>query len=413
MNILLIGNGFDLAHHLPTKYSNFLDFCKIVEEIYNPDATGEDIKKNIKDWNINSSIAEKLLSAFKERKIELNHNKDSECVQNVSKSDIYLDELYKCINKNAWIKFFCSESTCTTENWIDFESEISNVIQELDKLRSIIIKTKFNIKQLAEYRLVASIIKGISPKYVLSDVNSMDKLILHLYNDLNKLIRTLEIYLSVFVGKIECNIISPDIKELHFDKILSFNYTDTFRKIYDTDGYSDYDYIHGFANCDSTINTNNMVLGIDEYLSEEKMNTEMEFIVFKKFYQRVYKGTGLKYREWVDDIKSNIDASIDTEKGKSYTCESSTYHYLYIFGHSLDITDKDVLSNLILNDNVKTIIFYNKANESDGDDNGRKSLGEKITNLVKIIGQEELIRRTGGKKRTIEFKLQQDMISTE
>ena len=26
MNILVIGNGFDLAHGLPTKYTDFLDF---------------------------------------------------------------------------------------------------------------------------------------------------------------------------------------------------------------------------------------------------------------------------------------------------------------------------------------------------------------------------------------------------
>ena len=26
MNILVIGNGFDLAHGLPTKYGNFLEF---------------------------------------------------------------------------------------------------------------------------------------------------------------------------------------------------------------------------------------------------------------------------------------------------------------------------------------------------------------------------------------------------
>ena len=28
MNILVIGNGFDLAHELPTKYTDFLDFIK-------------------------------------------------------------------------------------------------------------------------------------------------------------------------------------------------------------------------------------------------------------------------------------------------------------------------------------------------------------------------------------------------
>lgn len=28
MNILVIGNGFDLAHGLPTKYGDFLEFCR-------------------------------------------------------------------------------------------------------------------------------------------------------------------------------------------------------------------------------------------------------------------------------------------------------------------------------------------------------------------------------------------------
>ena len=31
-----------------------------------------------------------------------------------------------------------------------------------------------------------------------------------------------------------------------------------------------------------------------------------------------------------------------------------------------------------------------------------------IANLVKIIGQDELIRRTGGKSKTIEFKQQKE-----
>ena len=31
-NILVIGNGFDLAHHLPTQYSDFLDFVNAYKE---------------------------------------------------------------------------------------------------------------------------------------------------------------------------------------------------------------------------------------------------------------------------------------------------------------------------------------------------------------------------------------------
>ena len=66
----------------------------------------------------------------------------------------------------------------------------------------------------------------------------------------------------------------------------------------------------------------------------------------------------------------------------------------------MDITDKDVLRDLILNDNVYTTIYYlNKG-----------VMGQQIANLVKVIGQDELIRRTGGSTKTIEFKLQAKLV---
>ena len=80
--------------------------------------------------------------------------------------------------------------------------------------------------------------------------------------------------------------------------------------------------------------------------------------------------------------------------------ENPPRHNLYIFGHSLDVTDKDILRDLILNDNVYTTIFYHD----------KDTMGQQIANLVKVIGQDELIRRTGGSEKTIEFKKQQDMV---
>lgn len=35
---------------------------------------------------------------------------------------------------------------------------------------------------------------------------------------------------------------------------------------------------------------------------------------------------------------------------------------VYIFGHSLDITDKDVIKNFIDREDVKTTIFYYESN---------------------------------------------------
>lgn len=69
------------------------------------------------------------------------------------------------------------------------------------------------------------------------------------------------------------------------------------------------------------------------------------------------------------------------------------FHKLYIFGHSLDVTDKDILRKLILADNVKTTIFYHSKEE----------LGAKIVNLVKVIGKNELIKRTGRHTKAITF----------
>lgn len=74
-------------------------------------------------------------------------------------------------------------------------------------------------------------------------------------------------------------------------------------------------------------------------------------------------------------------------------------HHVYIFGHSLDVTDKDILRDLILNDNVHTTIFYHD----------KDAMGQQIANLVKVIGQDELIRRTEGKDKLIEFKPQKPM----
>lgn len=38
--ILILGNGFDLAHNLPTRYSDFIDFCIGVCNIFDYEIEG-------------------------------------------------------------------------------------------------------------------------------------------------------------------------------------------------------------------------------------------------------------------------------------------------------------------------------------------------------------------------------------
>ena len=54
MTILVIGNGFDLAHHLPTQYCDFLNFIKAFNNPGNDDYSSfiKEIKEKIRPVNI-------------------------------------------------------------------------------------------------------------------------------------------------------------------------------------------------------------------------------------------------------------------------------------------------------------------------------------------------------------------------
>jgi hypothetical protein len=460
MNILVIGNGFDLAHGLPTRYGDFLKWIQVVDDVLKVN-TKQDLD-NI-DWrNINEQIKTLIIQYY---------NKD--------KFGIEIE--YKKLRKgNYWVKYFLSKyeefKKQNKENWIDFENEMSNVIQAIDNNEKIILdETKTNY--------IGNDIFGFYHSILRKDL-SFNDVRDELYNDLNRLTRLLEIYLSKYVESMEIEKISPDIKELikrHIN-VISFNYTDTYiktyGKLYDIlygflsavskeddigEAKNNISFIHGQADKRNNVETNNMVLGINEYLYDNEKNSNIEFIGFKKYFQRIYKGTDIEHNDWVTSI-SNSDFKFQSapiifknikykkrrfihfifrciysicdallfipfkallyflseniqilsnisKKAKDIRCdlckipECKKYcdHNVYFYGHSLDITDKDVINELILHDTVHTTIYYYAEYEND-----KKDLFTKITNLVKIIGQDELIKRTN--EKSLEFVEQQEMI---
>lgn len=427
MNILLIGNGFDLAHGLPTRYGDFLEFCKAIKDIK---------EKGL--LNDLTAINKEMVSSYQSLHSGIKLVLPREFGEELSEKS---EELINLIYDNAWLKYFLQCDAFVGENWIDFESEISRVIQALDKAMAL-MKNQEDITKLSGNN--AAIIKKIVEEVqkddgkrlyiqeVLKSIQNLNSLKDILERDLNMLIRAFEIYLCEFVEKIEVKRRSSDIEGLEkIGYILSFNYTDTYRNIYDVNNDIEYDYFHGKAKISNNIETNSMVLGIDEYLTDSMKNENTDFIAFKKFYQRIYKGCKELAVNWCADIKKDFEYFTYSRKfmfedqigfelvskendnlykweqfeklafkyDKEYE-EKHPKHNLYIFGHSLDVTDKDILRELILNDNVKTTIFYPD----------KKELGKKIANLVKVIGQDELIRRTGGNTKTIEFIVQQDMV---
>lgn len=409
MDILVLGNGFDLAHHLPTKYSDFLEFIRVMREV---------IEKG------NDKVNWGKLNPLIQIKIQTNLASGFETI--IDNKKYWLD----WVGDNIWVEYFNKNQTFIKEGWIDFESEIASVIKSLDEdmlesdgkrvsLFSDMIKLSnaFLSEYYSDYSFTVQMMDSSNKSITFKEIRD------RLFDDLNKLIRTLEFYLIEYVGKMDTNIVSPDIKGIAPDKVLSFNYTNTYEKLYGKGKQIEYDFIHGKADQYRSAEDNRLVLGIDEYLPEEKRNKDIDFIAFKKFYQRIHKETGCMYKEWVSKIHgeyvdyvyslrnsiSRVSEFVDDGIPFSFKQQDALKllnskmenHNVYIFGHSLDITDKDVLCDLILNENVQTTIFYCN----------RKVYGQQIANLVKVVGQDELIKRTGGSTKTITFKQQADMVS--
>lgn len=374
--ILLIGNGFDLAHGLPTSYKDFLDFCKMVRELYTyPIIDNEYNQKKLIDWNTDKTIKSKLLECYENRKNCFEDKITTQCKE--------LDELYDCIKENVWINYFLEREKSIGENWIDFESEISNVVQALETLKGYIERDEdvLKIKDTKQQTIIYFLKIAKKSLQDVFNLKRIDGFIEDISIELDKLIRSLEIYICEFVNEIDIIKENDDIKTITPDYVLSFNYSNTYERIYGQSKEVTYDYIHGKADIENNVDTCNLVLGIDEYLEDDK-NDKLEFIAFKKFYQRIYKSTDSTYMKWVEQIKKYPEVN----------------HNLFIFGHSLDKTDRDILKLLICNDNVTTKIYYYRKNKND-----KKELGKLIKNLVRIMGQDELISRTMGEHKTIEF----------
>lgn len=386
LKILVIGNGFDLAHGLPTRYNEFLEFLILIDRMSSyPKSVTDFISKQLKEFSGSNHIKQYIIDLISRITEEFARNNERAVLSyqnlgNIVKNseDKVLQELIKHIKGNFWYKHFIKAKSYIDDGWIDFESEISKVVKILDQytIKGIFDQNEIVEKGIREILLSVSIRDETSRKCKIDE-----KVVLNLEEDLTKLIRSLEIFLEECIGKVNIECILPDIKNYKFDKILSFNYTNTYEKVYEPKHNIFYDFIHGKADITRTIDENNMVLGIDEYLDSTQASLNTSFIFYKKYFQRIHKETGCEYKDWIEGIKRSKDV---TE--------------LYIFGHSLDITDKDVLRELIETKGVETTIFYYN----------KKVYASQIANLVKVLGVDNLISRVHGNNRTINFKQQQN-----
>jgi len=442
MKILIIGNGFDLARGLPTKYTDFLESSRKFFEYCN-------------DENKHSLFGEFFSKALKQQ-------------------DLY-DEFCSFEN-NVWLEYMISRYQKNKEvgdTWIDFEREVRAVIEALEGTYLADNIYLWNIQgAFPYYFFIDKFNKSHHEKPEIDEKYAME-VSEFLFNELMKFTRAFEMYIVCIIDKhvadfaanknihklsdkvvkyrqnyrrlhyeknsaqvqqeyaiesyLATNKISTqkeleqisgydklkaakdvatealnkmlaennDLQSMYeasnllkitseFDYILSFNYTSTFKSLYSND-FTKFCYIHGKA---QLVNgKTNMIFGIDETLQEGDKKEQFIFAKFKKYFQRIVNMTGSTYKDWLENAKiSNWTSNYE----------------VYIIGHSLDLTDHEILKEFFdidkENKYVKITIFYR-------DELSKVKL---IENTINMLGKEELIRRVHGSKSNIFFVNQYD-----
>lgn len=377
MNILVIGNGFDLAHGLPTRYRDFMNYLGAAKFLYENKKAGLAYPtKNI----IENSNNKKLNEINNLLKQNLIREYDSNWIQKIP------EVLVKIFSKeNCWYHYFddlIDKKKIIGINWIDFEAEISNVVKRIEGISlykpvNTNISTSSHVYHLNQGPSREILINFMKYDYYYFDDQEIDNFISHLENDLSDFINALDYYIG-FIDKFDVANRISDIQGVRIDKVISFNYSDTYRRLYRNDmSDENIHFIHGKANRTLGDSASKLVLGTNDMLSDQEKDSNISCVKFKKYFQRIYKRTGNDYKRFLKEAD---------EERSGETIRS------YFFGHSLAATDGDVIRRVIeASDHV--VIFYH-------DDMQHR---EAITNLVTVLGRDKLIEYA---EERIEFRKQ-------
>ena len=384
MNVLLLGNGFDLYYDLPTTYANFLHTVDFICEHYDPAMK-----------TVGSVFGDHRLTDNDDR-IRQSYEKYQKEYNQVPLDESIIAELKEKASNNNWFSYFLKNFDKDV-GWIDFEKEISKVIDVLSSFFSTDDERGTNGKRAPQtfsqydpllWEIMHSFgfdgerksdarIYGHSyvRKRLREDLYYEDppeskqryidkkKLAQELFASLREFSKCLLIYCRCFVEEtvnqlVSLGKISLDQAFQDVSGIVTFNYTNTFEKLCPERKVS---HIHGTLD-------KSIVLGVNSDEYDELSDIDTTFIQFKKYYQRVILRTDIDYLKVLHEFEFVKN-------------ETNYQTMLTVMGHSLDITDKDIITELFgLADAIQ--IFYHSDS----------ALQQYVKNLIAIFGKTEFDR---------------------
>ena len=352
MKILVLGNGFDVDHHLPTSYADFLNFSRLVLQ---HNLNGNDIGTGKQIKNAQEKHLKKML-ANRDLHNEFNH----------------------LLRDNLLFRYFWNRIKSDGENWIDLEREIRIVVSELKELEAAFRSSGRSVYKIERKHKIVQLMRdlGLPSKTLVWDESSLNRIHDTLCKDLENFSKALELYIVNVINNTPVEGVSPDVIDFDADKVISFNYSNTYERVYnELRRNADIEYIHGQA-IGETSNYSSIVLGITSGSDVGQSN----YVEFEKYYQRITKKTGNNYKKWLQSINSG-DRKIE----------------VLFFGHSLDSSDSDVITDLICNKQTSIRIVYHS----------QKAYRQIVSNLIEIIGKNQLISYVSGTTPKIAFSQQQ------
>lgn len=397
-SLLVVGNGFDIGLHLPTKYTdfmkNFLEYRCSLHNLPFPAQRSRDEEKN------------KVYSLFKEkmdnwREHHKNNNIDNDLKVfdgTILRNRLILILIFK-YNKDELFRFNENALNTGAQNIKGKVTVFPKQLSE-DFYRKVEISGDeinwFNLEEILReisdcdsYKKITDCIKSFAGNSCILSRNQIDFNHKN-YAELCRGLLFIKSSLSIYLRCVEEHYFSPinqqtklyfqkicddlkfrqDTNTKDYSEIISLNYTHSAENLFNITTK----YPHGQIN-PTEPESSQIVLGY--YNSTEENNFDTSFIDFQKYYQRILLGTG------------------------NYETKDKKISYIDFYGFSCDPADTELIKVILSNHKEARrirVFCY-------------KDRGQNIINMVKSIGREQVLDLTKNQSNTNQPKLVFELIN--
>ncbi|MPS71837.1 MAG: hypothetical protein E2590_01655 [Chryseobacterium sp.] len=388
--IILIGNGFDLAHGMKTSYGNFIDdyWENAIRKIRNKPYWENRFENNEfyiqpipKSWDGNNNY-EALIDNLNNIHADIIFKNDFFKILNRNKSSqnwVDIENDYYFLLKNCYKKpssytianlneeFAIVESLL--ENYLikvqkEFSTSFPNTDEEMSFKRQVynVIYSDFNFKDFSEssinqlteieFQRVNNFVKDIEDEKIsFSDLELSEREI-RLYQALINIKDKRQKIKKLLTSEVAPNYFRHRPNEILF---VNFNYTPTEIHYNDPPTDNEFDkkistdviHIHGILNNKSD---NKIIFGFGDEIDTDYLEIE-----------------NLNDNKYLQNIKSMKYLESDSYKRLLEFINSNNYQ-VFIFGHSCGISDRTLLNTLFEHKNCSSIKPYYRQ-KNDGTDN--------------------------------------------